>query len=132
MHVGQPACETRKCPLGGPVALYGASPTQLTNAAGYCQDTAQYIEGMRQRVQTIKGDLTTQGWRGGAAQKFSHALDEWDVEFKAVIKILEDIHDRLNMGAGVYRNAADQNMELSGSLARDGLTGRIDNVINSN
>ncbi|MEU1387764.1 MULTISPECIES: WXG100 family type VII secretion target [unclassified Nonomuraea] len=104
----------------------------MTNAAGYCQDTAQYIEGMRQRVQTIKGDLTTQGWRGGAAQKFGHALDEWDVEFKAVIRILEDIHDRLNIGAGVYRNAADQNMELSGSLARDGFTGRIDNVINSN
>ncbi|MFC4120083.1 WXG100 family type VII secretion target [Nonomuraea zeae] len=114
------------------MSLYGASPTQLTNAAGYCQDTAQYIEGMRQRVQAIKADLTTQGWRGGAAQKFSGALDQWDVEFRAVIKILEDIHDRLNIGAGVYRNAADQNMDLSGSLVRDGAAGRIDSVINSN
>ncbi|MCF6467749.1 WXG100 family type VII secretion target [Nonomuraea sp. MG754425] len=114
------------------MSLFGASPTQLANAAGYCQDTAQYIEGMRQRVQTIKGELTTQGWRGGAAQKFSAALDQWDVEFKAVIQILEDIHDRLNIGAGVYRNAAEQNMDLSGSLARDGYLGRIDSVVNAN
>lgn len=114
------------------MALYGASPTQLTNAAGYCQDTAQYIEGMRQRVQTIKGDLTNQGWRGAAARKFGAALDQWDREFKDVIGILEDIHDRLNIGAGVYRNAADQNMDLSGSLTRDGSLGRIDSVINKN
>lgn len=114
------------------MSLYGASPTQLTNAAGYCQDTAQYIEGMRQRVTEIKGDLTSQGWRGGAAQKFSHALDQWDTEFRAVIKILEDIYDRLNIGAGVYKNAAEQNMDLSGSLTRDGSAGRIDSLINAN
>jgi WXG100 family type VII secretion target len=115
------------------VALYGASPTQLTNAAGYCQDTAQYIEGMRQRVQQIKGDLTTQAWKGGAAQKFSSALDQWDVEFKAVIKILEDIYDRLNIGAGVYRNAADQNMDIAGGFAGAGPQGgRIDSLINAN
>ncbi|TYB64392.1 WXG100 family type VII secretion target [Nonomuraea sp. PA05] len=112
------------------MALYGASPTQLTNAAGYCQNTAQYIEGMRLRVQEIKGDLTTQGWRGRASEEFGRALDNWDAEFKAVIRILEDIHDRLNMGAGVYRNAADQNMDLSGTLTREGY-GRIDSVINS-
>ncbi|NRQ39080.1 WXG100 family type VII secretion target [Nonomuraea sp. NN258] len=114
------------------MSLYGASPTQLTNAAGYCQDTAQYIEGMRQRVQAIKGDLTSQGWKGGASQKFSQALDQWDVEFRGVIKILEDIYDRLNVGAGVYRNAADQNMDLSGALTRDGSAGRIDSLINAN
>jgi len=114
------------------VALYGASPTQLTNAAGYCQDTAQYIEGMRQRVQQIKGDLTAQGWKGGAAQKFSSALDQWDVEFKAVIKILEDIYDRLNIGAGVYKNAADQNMDVAGGFASAGQAGRIDSLINAN
>lgn len=114
------------------MALYGASPTQLTNAAGYCQDTAQYIEGMRQRVQQIKGDLTTQGWKGGAAQKFGTALDQWDVEFKAVIKILEDIYDRLNIGAGVYRNAADENMNIAGGFAGAGQGGRIDSLINAN
>jgi WXG100 family type VII secretion target len=111
------------------VALYGASPTQLTNAAGYCQDTAQYIEGMRQRVQTIKNNLTTQGWKGGAAQKFGQALDQWDVEFKAVIKSLEDIYDRLNIGAGVYKNAADENMDLAGRATTAG-AGRVDSLIN--
>ncbi|WP_327087495.1 WXG100 family type VII secretion target [Nonomuraea sp. NBC_01738] len=114
------------------MSLYGASPTQLTNAAGYCQDTAQYIEGMRVRVTEIKGDLTSQGWRGGASQKFGIALDQWDTEFRAVIKILEDIYDRLNIGAGVYKNAAEQNMDLSGSLSRDGSAGRIDSLINAN
>jgi WXG100 family type VII secretion target len=114
------------------VALYGASPTQLTTAAGYCQDTAQYIEGMRQRVQQIKTDLTTQGWKGGAAQKFAGALDQWDGEFRGVIKILEDIYDRLNIGAGVYRNAADQNMDIAGGFVRDGQAGRIDSLINAN
>lgn len=111
------------------MALYGASPTQLTNAAGYCQDTAQYIEGMRQRVQTIKNNLTTQGWKGGAAQKFGQALDQWDVEFKAVIKSLEDIYDRLNIGAGVYKNAADENMDLAGRATTAG-AGRVDSLIN--
>ncbi|MFC5815483.1 WXG100 family type VII secretion target [Nonomuraea harbinensis] len=114
------------------MALYGASPTQLTNAAGYCQDTAQYIEGMRQRVQQIKADLTSQGWQGGAAQRFSTALDQWDGEFKGVIKILEDIYDRLNIGAGVYRNAADQNMDIAGGFVGDGGAGRIDSLINAN
>ncbi|MFI9550147.1 WXG100 family type VII secretion target [Nonomuraea endophytica] len=114
------------------MALYGASPTQLTNAAGYCQDTAQYIEGMRQRVQVIKGELTIDGWRGGAAQVFSEKLNQWDTSFKAVIQILVDIHDRLNQGAGVYRNAAEQNMDLTGSLTTDGFSRRIDSVINSN
>jgi len=119
--------------------LYGASASQLTTAAGYCQDTAQYIEGMRQRVQEIKGDLTGQGWKGGAAQKFGTALDAWDIEFKAVIRILESMYDKLNMGAGVYKNAAEQNMDLSGSLTgdgsalnRDGSGGRIDSLINAN
>ncbi|TMR96077.1 WXG100 family type VII secretion target [Nonomuraea basaltis] len=114
------------------MALYGASPTQLTNAAGYCQDTAQYIEGMRQRVEQIKADLTTQGWKGGASQKFSAALTQWDGEFKGVIKILEDIYDRLNIGAGVYRNAADQNMDIAGGFAGSGEAGRIDSLINAN
>ncbi|MCK2221294.1 WXG100 family type VII secretion target [Actinomadura sp. ATCC 31491] len=111
------------------MSLYGASPTQLTTAAGYCQDTAQYIEGMRQRVQEIKAGLK---WQGGAYQKFSNAMDQWDVEFKGVIKILEDIYDKLNMGAGVYRNAADQNMDIVGGFASDGNAGRIDSLINAN
>ncbi|MEV0307404.1 WXG100 family type VII secretion target [Nonomuraea fuscirosea] len=111
------------------MALYGASPTQLTNAAGYCEETAQYIEGMRQRVQAIKTQLTTQGWKGGASQKFSGALDQWDLEFKAVIKSLEDIYDRLNIGAGVYKNAADENMDLAGRATGAG-AGRVDSLIN--
>ncbi|MEV0617185.1 WXG100 family type VII secretion target [Nonomuraea sp. NPDC050404] len=111
------------------MALYGASPTQLTTAAGYCETTAQHIEGMRQRVQTIKTQLTTQGWKGGASQKFAQALDAWDIDFKAVIKILEDIHDRLNMGAGVYRNAADENMQLAGRATAAG-SNAVDSAIN--
>ncbi|MFI7616282.1 WXG100 family type VII secretion target [Nonomuraea terrae] len=114
------------------MALYGASPTQLTNAAGYCQDTAQYIEGMRLRVQEIKATLTTQGWKGNASARFSQALDQWDGEFKGVIKVLEDIYDRLNIGAGVYRNTADQNMDIAGGFARTGESGRIDSLINAN
>nr|WP_281287113.1 WXG100 family type VII secretion target [Nonomuraea turkmeniaca] len=115
------------------MALYGASPTQLTNAAGYCQDTAQYIEGMRLRVEEIKAGLTTEGWKGGASEKFATALTQWDTEFKGVIQILEDIYDRLNMGAGVYRNAADQNMDIAGGFAGAGeVGGRIDSLINAN
>jgi WXG100 family type VII secretion target len=101
----------------------------LTNAAGYCQDTAQYIEGMRQRVQAIKNQLTTQGWQGGAAKKFSDALDLWDVDFKAVIQSLEDIYDKLNMGAGVYKNAADENMDLAGTATTAGAN-RVESLIN--
>lgn len=111
------------------MSLYGASPTQLIAAAGHCQDTAQYIEGMRVRVQEIKAGLE---WQGGAYKKFSSAMDQWDVEFKGVIQILEDIYDRLNMGAGVYRNAADQNMDLTQGFASDGNAGRIDSLINAN
>ncbi|MER7363336.1 WXG100 family type VII secretion target [Nonomuraea wenchangensis] len=112
------------------MSLYGASPTQLTTAAGYCQDTAQYIEGMRQRVVEIKAGLQ---WQGGAYKKFSEAMDQWDVEFKGVIKILEGIYDKLNIGAGVYRNAADQNMDIVGGFASAGASGgRIDSLINAN
>ncbi|MGP3955566.1 WXG100 family type VII secretion target [Nonomuraea sp. 3N208] len=105
----------------------------MTNAAGYCQDTAQYIEGMRQRVEQIKTGLTTEGWKGGASEKFAAALTVWDTEFKGVIQVLEDVYDRLNMGAGVYRNAADQNMDIAGGFAGAGeVGGRIDSLINAN
>ncbi|MGW4792819.1 WXG100 family type VII secretion target [Nonomuraea sp. MG754425] len=114
------------------MSLYGASVTQLTNAAGYCQETAQYIEGMRQRVEQIKADLTTQGWQGGASQKFATALTAWDGEFKGVIRILEQIYDKLNMGAGVYKNAADQNMDIAGGFVSAGEAGRVDSLINTN
>ncbi|MGI5269182.1 WXG100 family type VII secretion target [Nonomuraea sp. CA-218870] len=113
------------------MALYGASPAQLQTAAGHCEKTAQQIEAMRQRVEQIKGDLTTQGWKGGAAQRFAQALTAWDGEFKQVIKILEDIYDRLNMGAGVYRNAAEQNMDIAGNFTGGGQGGRIDSLINT-
>ncbi|MGI5283937.1 WXG100 family type VII secretion target [Nonomuraea polychroma] len=101
----------------------------MTNAAGYCQDTAQYIEGMRQRVQAIKNQLTTQGWKGGASAKFSAALDQWDVDFRAVIQSLEGIYDKLNMGAGVYKNAAEENMDLAGAATTAGAS-RVDSLIN--
>jgi WXG100 family type VII secretion target len=113
------------------MSLFGASPTELTTSAGYCEETAQYIEGMRQRVQTIKGDLMAAGWKGGASQQFGKALDQWDLDFRAVIKILEGIYDKLNIGAGVYADAAQQNMDLSSGLNSAGSGGRIDTLINS-
>ncbi|PZG17907.1 WXG100 family type VII secretion target [Nonomuraea aridisoli] len=112
------------------MSLYGASPTQLTTAAGYCQSTAQYIEGMRLRVQEIKAGLQ---WQGGAYNQFAQAMNRWDTEFTQVIKILEDIYDRLNIGAGVYRNAADENMDIAGGFNSAGHSGgRIDSLINAN
>jgi WXG100 family type VII secretion target len=86
---------------------------------------------MRQRVQTIKGDLMAAGWKGGASQQFGKALDQWDLDFRAVIKILEGIYDKLNIGAGVYADAAQQNMDLSSGLNSAGSGGRIDTLINS-
>jgi WXG100 family type VII secretion target len=125
------------------VTLFGASPTQLRNAAGYCQDTAQYIEGMRLRVEQIKTDLTTRDWEGGAAQKFVGVMAQWDTEFKGVIRILEDIYDRLNVGSINYATAeaeaealaqaqAQADMDLEGAHTGDGTAGRIDSLINTN
>ncbi|MEU7832134.1 MULTISPECIES: WXG100 family type VII secretion target [unclassified Nonomuraea] len=111
--------------------LMGTAPSKLTKAAGQCEVTAQYIEGMRQRVQTIKGDLMAAGWKGGAAGQFGKALDAWDVDFRQVIKILEDIYDKLNINAGVYSNAAQQNMDISSGLNSAGVGGRIDSLINA-
>ena len=111
--------------------LMGTSPTKLIKAAGQCETTAQYIEGMRTRVQTIKADLMAAGWKGGASQQFGKALDAWDVDFRQVIKILETIYDRLNVGAGVYSNAAQQNMDISSGLNSAGSGGRIDSLINA-
>ncbi|MCA2224280.1 MULTISPECIES: WXG100 family type VII secretion target [Nonomuraea] len=111
--------------------LMGTAPTKLIKAAGQCETTAQYIEGMRQRVQTIKGDLMAAGWKGGASQQFGKALDAWDVDFQQVIKILESIYDKLNMGAGVYSTAAQQNMDISSGLNSAGAGGRIDSLINA-
>src|ERR1044072_1086522 len=111
--------------------LMGTAPTKLIKAAGQCEVTAQYIEGMRQRVQTIKGDLMAAGWKGGAAGKFGQALYAWVGEFRQLIKILEDIYDKLNINADVYSNSAQQNMDLSGQLTSAGGGGRIDSLINS-
>ncbi|WP_219467204.1 WXG100 family type VII secretion target [Nonomuraea rhizosphaerae] len=112
------------------MSLFGAAPSDLTKAAGYCENTAQYIEGMRQRVQVIKGDLQ---WKGGAYLNFAKAMDQWDLDFKAVIKILEGIYDKLNVGAGVYSQAAaeTENMNITGGQAGAGSAGRIDDLINS-
>ncbi|MGW0801882.1 WXG100 family type VII secretion target [Nonomuraea sp. NPDC002799] len=112
------------------MSTVGASPAQLIKAAGHCQQTAQYIEGMRQRVEAINSGLVNQGWKGDAAQAFGRALTSWDGEFKKVIALLEQMYDKMNMNAGVYRNAADQDMDLMGSLTSAGEAGRIDNLIN--
>lgn len=109
--------------------LYGASESQLTNAARYCQETAQYIEGMRRRVEEIKAGLK---WQGGGYQKFAVVMQQWDAEFKGVIANLEGIYDKLNIGAKIYANANQQNMDLIGSLTADGSAGRIDSLINAN
>lgn len=112
------------------MSLYGASPTQLTSAAGKCEDAAREIEGLRLKVKQIKAGLQ---WQGGAYNKFAGAMDQWDIEFQRVIKILETIYDRLNIGAGVYRNAADQNMDIAGGFIGGGQSGgRIDSLINTN
>jgi WXG100 family type VII secretion target len=108
----------------------GTAPTKLIKAAGQCESAAQYIEGMRKRVETIKGDLLAAGWKGGAAGQFGKALEAWDLDFRQVIKILEDIYDKLNINAGVYADAAQQNMDLSGALTSAGSGGRIDSLIN--
>lgn len=111
------------------MSFYGASAQQLTTAAGYCEDTATYIEGMRQRVAEISQGLK---WQGGAYTKFAGAMVQWDGDFHQLIRNLESIYDRLNIAAGTYKNAEDQSMDLSGSLIHAGDSGRIDQLINAN
>ncbi|NUW40960.1 WXG100 family type VII secretion target [Nonomuraea rhodomycinica] len=111
-------------------ALAATSPTSLKKAAGYCQTTAQYIEGQRRRVQDIKAYIMV-NWESNAARAFGRALDQWDIEFNQVIKILEGIYDKLNIGAGVYANAADDDMDLVQGLMNTGQTGGIDSLINT-
>ncbi|GAA2320246.1 hypothetical protein GCM10010149_86380 [Nonomuraea roseoviolacea subsp. roseoviolacea] len=111
-------------------ALAATSPTSLKKAAGYCQTTAQYIEGQRRRVQEIKAYIMA-NWESNAARAFGRALDQWDVEFNQVIKILEGIYDKLNIGAGVYANAADHDMDLVHGLMQAGQSGGIDSLINA-
>ncbi|MEV6151127.1 WXG100 family type VII secretion target [Nonomuraea sp. NPDC052129] len=111
--------------------LVGTAPSKLIKAAGQCESAAQYIEGMRQRVQTIKGELMATGWKGNAGVKFGQALDAWDVDFHKVIKLLEDIYDKMNINAKVYADAAQHNMDLSSGLNSAGSGGRIDSLINA-
>ncbi|MEV0148077.1 MULTISPECIES: WXG100 family type VII secretion target [unclassified Nonomuraea] len=111
-------------------ALAGTSPTSLTKAAGYCESTAQYIEGQRRRVQEIKAFIRA-NWEANAARAFGNALDQWDVEFNQVIKILEGIYNKLNAGAKVYANAAAEDMDLVHGLMGTGQTGGIDSLINT-
>ncbi|MEV0196945.1 WXG100 family type VII secretion target [Nonomuraea sp. NPDC050691] len=117
-------------PTGVDAALSAHAATSLVKAAGYCQNTAQYIEGMRQRVAGIKAEIMTK-WEGDAARAFGGALDQWDVEFKQVRQILESIYDKLNINAKVYSEANDHNMDLARGLVNAGEGGRIDTLINS-
>ncbi|QYC38717.1 WXG domain conatining protein [Nonomuraea coxensis DSM 45129] len=111
------------------MALYGASPQQLTTAAGYCENTVQYIEGMRKRVEAIKAGLA---WQGGAYKKFSEAMVQWDMDFAAVNKILDGIKQKLIDNAGGYRNVAGENEGIVGGFYAAGAgANNIDLLINA-
>ena len=114
---------------GNPLDSVGASHQQLSRAAGICEEAAQYIEGMRKRVVTINVDLKN-AWKGNAARSFGSALDQWDTDFKGVIKILHDIYERLEKGGGVYGSAENHTWEIA-KLNGDGSAGRIDDLINA-
>lgn len=113
---------------------------QMEKAAGYCKETAQYIEGLRKRVDGIRAALVSPGnWQSTAAGQFSAALVTWDEQFRKVIRSLETIHDNLLYNTKNYSAAELEGYAWTGEVAgtpglsgsADGREGRIDNLINA-
>ncbi|WP_275888204.1 WXG100 family type VII secretion target [Nonomuraea lactucae] len=115
------------------MSLFGASPTQLQNAARFVEAAAQNIEGLRKGVATTVQELTASGvasgWEGAAAVKYKQHMDNWDMICKRIIQDLEKIYDNLNVGAGVYGRAeADSHNIGLGGIDAD--TNKVDELIN--
>jgi WXG100 family type VII secretion target len=115
------------------VSLFGASPTQLQNAARHVETAAQSIEGLRKGVETTVRELTASGvasgWEGTAAAKYKSHMDNWDMICKRIIQDLEKIYDNLNVGAGVYSRAEADSHDI-GLSHIEANTNQVDALIN--
>ncbi|SEM05420.1 WXG100 family type VII secretion target [Nonomuraea pusilla] len=101
--------------------FFGANPTQIKAASGHVVDTAQYVEGLREAVESTANGLLHTGWLGPAASKFQRAMTVWDQSMRSVRQDLEGIAERMGINAITY-SAADQDVQDA--------VGRVESLIN--
>ncbi|MFI6596331.1 WXG100 family type VII secretion target [Nonomuraea sp. NPDC050536] len=104
------------------MSITGYSPEKLTQAAGLVEQAGREIEGLRKgvevKVQELLGAAARLhnprdvGWSGAAAEKYRAAMHDWDLQAKNILASLERIFDNLNISAGQYSKASDDNMNL--------------------
>ncbi|MFG3435864.1 WXG100 family type VII secretion target [Nonomuraea sp. NPDC047897] len=116
------------------MSYYGASPEQVTKAAGQVQAAAQQIEGLRKGVAATVQELLASGqaksWQGNAATKYKMHMDQWDQGARRILESLERIYDNMNVSAKIYSAAAaeaEDNMRIGGVGANENA---VDSLIN--
>ncbi|MER7501182.1 WXG100 family type VII secretion target [Nonomuraea pusilla] len=101
--------------------FFGANPKQIKAASGHVVDTAQYIEGLREAVESTANGLLHTGWLGPAAAKFQRAMTVWDHSMRSVRQDLEGIAEKMGINAITY-SGADENVQDA--------VGRVESLIN--
>ncbi|MBB5874192.1 WXG100 family type VII secretion target [Allocatelliglobosispora scoriae] len=61
-----------------------------------------YMKGLRNELQALSGQ-----WTGEASTVFHNTMDQWGVEFDAILKDLDAMADKLLGGAGHVESAED-------------------------
>lgn len=121
------------------MAITGYSPEKLTQAAGLVEQAGREIEGLRKgveaKVQELLGAAARLhnprdvGWGGAAAERYRAAMHDWDLQAKKILGSLERIFDNLNVSAGQYRQAADDNMNLNVGANTNGVNDLINRPV---
>ncbi|SFL16222.1 WXG100 family type VII secretion target [Streptosporangium canum] len=103
-------------------STHGRDADKIREASLQVADTAQFVDGLRRRVNDDTALLMTSGWLGPAAGKFKLAMEAWDTQALRIRQDLETIAENMGMNSVTYSQADDD--------VQQGMN-RVDSLINA-